>query len=46
MNAARQGGFEFWMFAIYDKDELDDLPKEDRKELAQMLKRETGRRSK
>jgi hypothetical protein len=39
-------GVQFWMFAIYDKDELDDLSPDERKRVAQMLKAEIEQRTK
>jgi hypothetical protein len=37
---------QFWLFAIYDKDEATDLSAAERKALAAMLERELGARSK
>lgn len=34
------GGDQFWLFAVYDKDQADDLTPDQRKILKQMLKRE------
>ncbi len=34
------GGDQFWLFAVFDKDEADDLTADQRKALKQMLKRE------
>ena len=36
---------QFWLFAVYDKDEADDLSAEQRKLLKQLLKRELDGRS-
>lgn len=33
-------GFQFWLFTIYDKDEMSDLTKAQRDTLKQMVKRE------
>lgn len=33
-------GFQFWLFTIYDKDEMPDLTKTQRETLKQMVKRE------
>ena len=33
-------GFQFWLFTIYDKDEMSDLTKTQRETLKQMVKRE------
>ena len=33
-------GFQFWLFTIYDKDEMSDLTKAQRETLKQMIKRE------
>ncbi|CAJ0857397.1 toxin [Ralstonia flatus] len=38
-------GGQFWMFAVYDKDEASDLSSEERKSLAQLLEREVKARS-
>jgi hypothetical protein len=35
-----QCGRQFWLFTLYDKDELDDLSARDRKALRDLLKRE------
>ncbi|MBI1889449.1 MAG: toxin [Burkholderiales bacterium] len=40
------GGSQFWLFTLYDKDEMDDLSADDRKKLKAMLKREIEVRSK
>jgi len=39
------GGFQFWMFTLYDKDEMSDLTDDERKELARMLEVEIAQRS-
>ena len=36
---------QFWLFAVYDKDEADDLSAEQRNLLKQLLKRELDGRS-
>lgn len=33
-------GFQFWLFTIYDKDEMSDLTKAQRETLKQLVKRE------
>jgi hypothetical protein len=38
------GGSQFWMFTIYDKDEMNDLSNEERKKLAEMLELEKRKR--
>jgi hypothetical protein len=38
------GGSQFWMFTIYDKDEMNDLSNDERKKLADMLELEKRRR--
>lgn len=38
-------GGQFWMFAVYDKDEASDLSADERKVLAQLLEREVKARS-
>lgn len=38
-------GGQFWMFAVYDKDEADDLSASERKILAQPLEQEVRARS-
>ena len=38
-------GGQFWMFAVYDKDEVSDLSSDERKVLAQLLEREAKARS-
>lgn len=38
-------GGQFWMFAVYDKDEVSDLSSDERKVLAQLLEREVKARS-
>ncbi len=37
-------GRQFWLFAIYDKDEMEDLSADDRKHLKGMLDKELGAR--
>jgi hypothetical protein len=39
------GGTQFWMFTIYDKDEMSDLSSDERKMLAKLLEAELERRS-
>ena len=39
-------GFQFWLFTIYDKDEMADLTKPQRDKLKQMIKNELEARSK
>ncbi|MEW6344953.1 MAG: toxin [Paraburkholderia sp.] len=39
------GGPQFWMFTLYDKDEMSDLTSDERKELARMLEVEIAQRS-
>lgn len=39
-------GFEFWLFAIYDKDEKSDLTKAQRETLKRMIKNELEERRK
>jgi hypothetical protein len=39
------GGPQFWMFTLYDKDEMNDLTSDERNELARMLKTEIAQRS-
>lgn len=38
-------GPQFWMFTIYDKDEVTDLTKEQKKALKKMLDKEVAERS-
>lgn len=38
-------GGQFWMFAVYDKDEADDLSSDERKVLARLLEQEVKARS-
>ncbi|CAJ0772197.1 MAG: toxin [Ralstonia sp.] len=38
-------GGQFWMFTVYDKDEVSDLSSDERKVLAQLLEREAKARS-
>ena len=38
------GGAQFWLFTLYDKDELADLTDDERKLLAEMLKKELSAR--
>lgn len=33
-------GLQFWLFTLYDKDEMDDLSPKERQALAKMLQRE------
>lgn len=40
------GGSQFWLFTLYDKDEMSDLSADDRKKLKAMLKSEIEARSK
>jgi len=35
-----EAGRQFWLFTLYDKDEMDDLSPKERKALRDMLKRE------
>lgn len=37
---------QFWMFAVYDKDEADDLSADERKTLKKLLAAELAKRSK
>ncbi len=39
------GGQQFWLFTLYDKDEMTDLSTKERQALAQMLQRETQART-
>jgi hypothetical protein len=39
-------GFQFWLFTIYDKDEMADLTKPQRDKLKQMIKNELEARRK
>jgi len=39
------GGSQFWLFTLYDKNEMDDLSADDRKKLKAMLKSEIEARS-
>jgi hypothetical protein len=39
------GGTQFWMFTLYDKDEMSDLSSAERKAFAEMLQGETAQRS-
>ncbi|MEO8975978.1 MAG: toxin [Casimicrobiaceae bacterium] len=41
-----QGGSQFWLYTLYDKDERDDLAPEQRKNLKSMLKAELEARRK
>lgn len=34
------GGSQFWLFTLYDKDEMDDLTERERKVLSELLRRE------
>ena len=42
----RRPGSQFWLFTLYDKDELDDLSAKERRALKDMLKRELEARRK
>lgn len=37
-------GSQFWLFTVYDKDEMDDLSAKERQALREMLKRELDAR--
>jgi hypothetical protein len=37
-------GLQFWLFAVYDKDEMSDLTKGQRETLKQMIKKELAER--
>jgi hypothetical protein len=39
------GGLQFWMFTVYNKDEMDDLSNDDRRALSELLADELGQRS-
>ena len=39
-------GSQFWLFTLYDKDEMDDLTTKERAALKDMLKRELAARRK
>ncbi|GHD81204.1 toxin [Vogesella fluminis] len=39
------GGGQFWLFTLYDKDEMIDLSAQERQALKAMLKRELAARS-
>jgi hypothetical protein len=39
------GGSQFWMFTVYDKDEMSDLSSDERKMLSKMLEFEIEMRS-
>ena len=39
------GGGQFWLFTLYDKDEMSDLSAQERQALKAMLKRELAARS-
>jgi hypothetical protein len=39
------GGPQFWMFTVYDKDEMNDLSNDERKMLAKLLEHELRQRS-
>ena len=39
-------GFQFWLFTIYDKDEMADLTKPQRDKVKQMIKNELEARRK
>ena len=40
-----EAGWQFWLFTLYDKDEMDDLSAEEKRALKDMLKRELEERS-
>jgi|ERR1700679_853015 hypothetical protein len=44
-NKGKRGGLQFWMFTLYDKDEMSDLTSDERKILARMLDAEIAQRS-
>ncbi|AEA84302.1 conserved hypothetical protein [Stutzerimonas stutzeri DSM 4166] len=37
-------GLQFWLFTLYDKDELDDLSSDQRRQLKALLEREVKAR--
>ncbi|WP_244121254.1 type II toxin-antitoxin system RelE/ParE family toxin [Burkholderia gladioli] len=39
-------GYQFWLFTLYDKDEMTDLSSDERKAFAKLLEREVTTRSK
>lgn len=39
------GGLQFWLFTLYDKDEMDDLLPKERQALAEMLRHEIQART-
>ncbi|WP_244100195.1 hypothetical protein [Burkholderia anthina] len=39
-------GYQFWLFTLYDKDEMADLSSDERKAFAKLLEREVTIRSK
>ncbi|MCK5859672.1 hypothetical protein [Abyssibacter sp.] len=39
------GGAQFWLFTVYDKDEMADLTPEQRRSLKALIKRELAARS-
>lgn len=39
------GGAQFWLFTLYDKDEMDDLDAKQRRALAEMLRHEIDART-
>jgi hypothetical protein len=41
-----ESGRQFWLFTIYDKDEIDDLTPKERKSLKERIKLELAARSK
>jgi hypothetical protein len=41
-----EAGFEFWLFTLYDKDEMEDLAPKQRKALKERIKAELAARSK
>lgn len=40
------GGDQFWLFTVYDKDQVDDLSSQQRKALKELLKQEVELRQK
>ena len=45
-NLPVEGGLQFWLYTLYDKDERDDLSPQQRKTLKAMLKAELEARRK
>ena len=39
-------GYQFWLFTLYDKDEMADLSSDERKAFAKLLEREVTIQSK